>query len=100
MIKINSKLDFMALEGLHSSDSVFALGTMKATENLDRIGLSQDLPDANSILASSPALNTVALTLVPTCAVTLLKNTSCFRIVCMCIYFGCASNGVNSCGRN
>jgi hypothetical protein len=35
----------------------FALGPRKTTENLDRVGRSQDLPDANLLLASSPALN-------------------------------------------
>jgi hypothetical protein len=34
-------------------------------ENLDRVGRSQDLPNANWLLASSPALNPWALTLVP-----------------------------------
>jgi hypothetical protein len=29
------------------TNSVFALGIRKTTENLDRVGLSQDLPDAN-----------------------------------------------------
>jgi hypothetical protein len=42
---------------------------MKTMENLDQVGWSQDLPDANWLLASSPALNTWALTLVPICAV-------------------------------
>jgi hypothetical protein len=43
-------------------------GTKETTENLDRIGRSQDLPDANRLLASSPALNSGALILVPICA--------------------------------
>jgi hypothetical protein len=38
-------------------------------ENLDGVGLSQDLLDANWLLASSPALNMQALTLAPICAV-------------------------------
>jgi hypothetical protein len=50
------------------TNSAFALGPRKTMENLDRIGRSQDLPDANWLLASSPALNTRALTLVPICA--------------------------------
>jgi hypothetical protein len=29
------------------TNSAFALGTRKTTENLDRVGRSQDLPDAN-----------------------------------------------------
>jgi hypothetical protein len=48
---------------------VFAMGLRKTTENLDHVGRSQDLSDANWLLASSPALNTRALTLVPICAV-------------------------------
>jgi hypothetical protein len=42
----------------------FALGRKETTENHDRVGRSQDLPDANRPLASSLALNTRALTLV------------------------------------
>jgi hypothetical protein len=38
-------------------------------ENLDRVGRSQDLPEANWLLASSLTLNMWALTLVPICAV-------------------------------
>jgi hypothetical protein len=38
------------------TNSTFALGSRKTTENLDRLGRSQDLPDANWLLASSPAL--------------------------------------------
>jgi hypothetical protein len=56
------------------SISAFALRLRKTTENLDRVGLSQYLPDANWLLSSSPALNTQALTLVHICAVALLKN--------------------------
>jgi hypothetical protein len=47
------------------ANSAFALGSRKTTEKLDRVGRSQDLPDANWLLASSPALNTWTLTLVP-----------------------------------
>jgi hypothetical protein len=47
------------------ANSAFALGPRKTTENLDRVGRSQDLTDANWLLASSPALNPRALTLVP-----------------------------------
>jgi hypothetical protein len=50
------------------TNSAFTLGPRKTTENLDWVGQSQDLPDANWLLASSPALNTPALTLVPICA--------------------------------
>jgi hypothetical protein len=47
------------------SNSAFALGPRKTTENLNQVGRSQDLPDANWLLASSPALNPRTLTLVP-----------------------------------
>jgi hypothetical protein len=46
------------------TNSAFALGSRKTTENLDRVGRSQDLPDANWLLASSPTLNTRSLTSV------------------------------------
>jgi hypothetical protein len=55
------------------TNSAFGLGPRKTTENLDRVGLSQDLPDANWLLASSPALNTRTLASVPGCAVSLLR---------------------------
>jgi hypothetical protein len=47
------------------TNSAFALGPKKTTGNLDRVGQSQDLPDANGLLASSPALNPRAPTPVP-----------------------------------
>jgi hypothetical protein len=43
-------------------------GPRKTTENLGRIGRSQDLPEANWLLASSPALSSRTLALVPICA--------------------------------
>jgi hypothetical protein len=52
------------------TDSAFPLGPRKTTENLDRVGWSQGLPDANGLLAISPALNTRTLTSAPICAVT------------------------------
>jgi hypothetical protein len=33
--------------GILGTNSAFALGPSKTTENLDRVGRSQDLPDAN-----------------------------------------------------
>jgi hypothetical protein len=48
------------------SNSAFALRARKPTESLDRIGRSQELPDANRLLSNSPALNTRNLTLKPT----------------------------------
>jgi hypothetical protein len=53
------------------TSSEFALGRRKTTENLNGFGQSQDLPNANSLLASSPVLSTRALTLVPICATAL-----------------------------
>jgi hypothetical protein len=38
------------------TNSVFSLGPRKTTEILDRVGRSQDLPDANWLLASSPTI--------------------------------------------
>jgi hypothetical protein len=40
--------------------SVFVLGLRKTTAILDRFGQSQDLPDANWLLASSPAFKWAA----------------------------------------
>jgi hypothetical protein len=51
------------------TNSAFALGPRKTTEYLHRVGRSQDVPNANWLLVSSPALNTQAPTLVPICAV-------------------------------
>jgi hypothetical protein len=42
----------------------FALGWSITTENLDRIGRSQDLPNANLLLISSPAINTRTLSVL------------------------------------
>jgi hypothetical protein len=44
------------------TNSAFALGPRKTMENLDRVGQLQDLPDANWLLASSPALTLVPST--------------------------------------
>jgi hypothetical protein len=54
------------------TNSVFALGPRKTTENLVQVGRSHDPPDANQLLASSPAPNLWALTLVSICAVVFL----------------------------
>jgi hypothetical protein len=40
--------------GILGTNSAFALGPRKTTENIDRFGRSQDLPDAYCLLASSP----------------------------------------------
>jgi hypothetical protein len=50
------------------TNSTFTLVPRKTTENLVRVGRSQDRPYANWLLASTPALNKRALTLVPLCA--------------------------------
>jgi hypothetical protein len=57
------------------TNSAFALGPRKTAENLDGVGRSQDLPDANWPLASSPALNPRTLTLVPN--------------LCCCVFLFC-----------
>jgi hypothetical protein len=56
------------------TNTAFALEPRKTTGNFDRAGRSQDLPDANWLLDSSPTLNTRTLTPVPSSAVALLKN--------------------------
>jgi hypothetical protein len=56
------------------TDSALALGPRKITENLDRVGLSQDLPDAYRLPASSPAFKHESLTVVPICAVALFNT--------------------------
>jgi hypothetical protein len=62
------------------TNSAFALGPRKTTENLDQVGRSQNVLDANRLLGSSPALNPRALTLVPTVLLCFyfLFLTSCF----------------------
>jgi hypothetical protein len=45
--------------------SIFSITEENHEKKLDRVGRSQDLPDANSLLVSSPALNKRNLTLVP-----------------------------------
>jgi hypothetical protein len=64
----------------------FALGP-RNQENLDRVGWSQELPDANRLLASSLASNPRALTLVPIYAVVFLLFCFLFflTIIVMCI---------------
>jgi hypothetical protein len=53
--------------------SAFALGSRKTTENLDRVGLSQDPPDADWLLASSPAFKYANPNISPSiCAVSFL----------------------------
>jgi hypothetical protein len=42
--------------------SAFALGSWKTMDNLDRIGRSQDVPDANCLIANRLSLNTRTLT--------------------------------------
>jgi hypothetical protein len=59
----------LPLGGLHGSiqcnvEFGYQLSICSGTkENSDRVGRSQDLPDTNWLLASSPALNTRAITL-------------------------------------
>jgi hypothetical protein len=58
--------------GILGTNPAFALGPRKTTEKLDRVGWSQDLPDAKWLLASSPVLNMRALKLIPICAAAIL----------------------------
>jgi hypothetical protein len=46
----------------------------ETTGNLGRVCQSQDVPNSNRLLASSPAMNTRALTLFRVCAVPYLRN--------------------------
>jgi hypothetical protein len=73
----------------------YQLGICSGTkENLDGVGWSQDLPDANWLLACSPALNSRTLTLVPNlcccvflfCFFSFLFSTSCFLQLIVCAY--------------
>jgi hypothetical protein len=57
-----------------STNSAFALEYSKTTENLDRVGQSQDLPDANWLLASSSVLNTLTLRSDPVWLLLYLKS--------------------------
>jgi hypothetical protein len=57
-----------------ATNLVFALGRKKTTENLDRVGRSQDLPDADWLLACSPPINTRALMLIPIWPLLYLKR--------------------------
>jgi hypothetical protein len=79
------------------TNSAFTLGPKKTKENLDRVGRSQNLPDANLLLASSSALNTRALALVPICAGFFLSffflfffffPHKLFTAIYMCVQFG------------
>jgi hypothetical protein len=75
------------------SGSAFTPGPRrKTTEILDRVGRSQDLPDANWLLASCPALKTRTLTLVPIWVLLYLKNVCMFVFedfkIILCAYLG------------
>jgi hypothetical protein len=72
------------------TNSAFALGSRKTTENLDRVGRSQELLDA-----SSPALNTRTLTVDPVWLLLYLEKSlhiCIYRFFFSCSYFGWASN--------
>jgi hypothetical protein len=56
------------------TNSAFAPGTRQTTENLDRVGRSQDLPDTNYLLFSSQALNARTPTSLPICVVALFEK--------------------------
>jgi hypothetical protein len=63
-----------ATRNLGTNSAFAAVGPRKTTENLDRVGRSQDLPDANWLLASSQALINRTLMLVSICAVALFEK--------------------------
>jgi hypothetical protein len=67
-------------------NSAFTLGSRKTTKTLDWVGQSQDLPDANWLLASSPALNTRTLTLVPIWLLLYLKKKKSLHVFCRFFY--------------
>jgi hypothetical protein len=87
---IIAKFD-LTLRGLHvkhgvqhgnlGTNSAFILGQRKTTENLDGVGRSQDLSDANWILASGPPLNN------PYLAVALLKKKEMYIFVFTDLFF-------------
>jgi hypothetical protein len=96
----------LPLGGLHVKYAV-QRGTWVPSQHLlwhqgNRVGRSQDLPDANWLLASSLALNTRALTLVPISAAALLKNIyKLFLQIFLCAYNLDKHQTVyNICGRN
>jgi hypothetical protein len=60
------------------TNSGFALGRRKTRENLDRVGRSQDLPDANWLLVSSPTLKPRTLTLI--------SNLCCCVFLCFSFF--------------
>jgi hypothetical protein len=67
----------LSLGGLHAKHAIqrgIWVPTQHLLWDLDRVGRSQDLLNANWLLASSQALNMQVLTLVPICAVALLKR--------------------------
>jgi hypothetical protein len=70
------------------TNSAFALGPRKPTENLDRVGRSQDLADANRLLASSAALNTRTLTVDPIWLLLYLKKSLRICFYRFFAYFG------------
>jgi hypothetical protein len=79
------------------TNSAFDLGPRKTTENLDRVGSSQDTgpsPDANWLQASYPALHTRTLTLFANWLLLCLKKCTClsYRDLFLCAYFGWATN--------
>jgi hypothetical protein len=81
------------------------LGPRKITENLDIVGRLQGLPDANWLIASSPTLNTRALTLVPICAVFLFPFLFLFFQIFLQLFLSAYSldrhqTAYNTCGRN
>jgi hypothetical protein len=70
------------------TNSASALGPRKSTENLDRVGRSQDLPDGNWLLASSPAtwgLDIIRRKPLKSSRITLLVHTAPERTYRFCV---------------
>jgi hypothetical protein len=94
-------INFMTLEGLHivkkavQREIWFTIQHLlcdrgKPRRNLDWVGRSQDFPDGNWLLASSPALNNRTTTVAPISAVALFeKRLHVWVYVLICI-FTCA----------
>jgi hypothetical protein len=65
------------------TNSAFALGPRKTTETLDRVGRSQDLPDANWFPASSPQLGKDRTE--HTCCISFSIVARLLRLGCHCL---------------
>jgi hypothetical protein len=71
------------------TNSAFALGPSKTTGNLNRVGRSQDLPEANRLLASSTSFNTRNLTSVSIWLLLYFKNKTYVYLYLQIFLFIC-----------